>query len=67
MGNSTTKLQSVVDYARTISDLSPVLATGGFSQEPALTIANDVSIAMFAQLFNWKFNRIRLPFFYTNS
>jgi hypothetical protein len=67
MGNSTTKLQSVVDYARTISDLSPVLATGGFSAEPALTIANDVMIAMLARPFAWKWNRIRLPFFYTNS
>ncbi len=67
MGNSTTKLQSVVDYARTIPDLSPVLASGGFSQEPALTIANDVMIAMFAKPFAWKWNRIRLPFFYTNS
>lgn len=67
MGNSTTKLQSIVDYARTIPDLSPVLASGGFSQEPALTIANDVMIAMFAKPFAWKWNRIRLPFFYTNS
>jgi hypothetical protein len=67
MGNSTTKLQSVVDYARTMSDLSPVLATGGFSQEPALTIANDVMVAMLAKPFPWKWNRIRLPFFYTNS
>lgn len=67
MGNSTTKLQAIVDFARTNPDLSPVLATGGFSQEPALTIANDVMIAMLAQPFNWKWNRIRLPFFYTNS
>jgi hypothetical protein len=67
VGNSTTKLQSVVDFARTNPDLSPVLASGGFSQEPALTIANDVAIAMFAQPFNPKWNRIRLPYFYTNS
>lgn len=67
MGNSTTKLQSVVDFARTNPDLSPVLASGGFSQEPALTIANDVAIDMFAQHINWKWSRIRLPYFYTNS
>jgi hypothetical protein len=67
MGNSTTKLQHVVDYARTFPELSPVLSTGGFSQEPALTIANDVMTAMFAPGTPWKFNRIRLPFFYTNS
>jgi len=48
-------------------DLNPILSTGGFSQEPALTIANDVAVAMFAPPFNWKWNRIRFPFFYTNS
>jgi hypothetical protein len=67
MGNSTTRLQSVVDYTRTLPELNPVLSTGGFSQEPALTIANDVMIEMLAPPFPWRFNRIRLPFFYTNS
>src|SRR5208337_5320543 len=67
MGNSTVKLQSVVDYARTYPDLNPVLSTGGFSQEPALTIANDVMIAMLSRPFAPKWNRIRLPYFYTNS
>lgn len=67
MGNSTTRLQSVVDYARTDPNIFPVLSSGGFSQEPALTIANDVMIAMLSMPFNWKWNRIRLPFFYTNS
>lgn len=67
MGNSTIKLQAIVDFARTYPDLSPVLSTGGFSQEPALTIANDVMIAMLSRPFAPKWNRIRLPFFYTNS
>lgn len=67
MGNSSTRLQSVVDYAKTYPDLNVVLSTGGFSQEPALTIANDVMIAMLARPFNWKWNRIRIPLFYTNS
>ncbi len=67
MGNSTTKLQSIVEYAKTYPDLSPVLASGGFSQEPALTIANDVANQMFSVPYAPKFNRIRLPVFYTNS
>ncbi len=67
MGNSTTKLQSAVDHARTHADLAPVLSTGGFSQEPALTIANDVMTEMLSKGRPWKWNRIRLPFFYTNS
>lgn len=67
MPNSTTTLQSVVDHGRTFSELSPVLATGGFSQQPALTIANDTMIAMLSPKMNWKFNRQRTPVFYTNS
>jgi hypothetical protein len=67
MGNSSTKLQAIVDFAKTYPELSPVLATGGFSQEPALTIANDVMIAMLSKPYAPKWNRIRLPFFYTNS
>ncbi|SRR6266568_3745038 len=67
MGNSTTKLQAIVDFTRTYPDLSPVLSSGGFSLEPALTIANDVMIAMLSRPFNWKWNRTRVPVFYTNS
>lgn len=67
MGNSTITLQSIVDYAKTITELNPVLSTGGFSQQPALTIANDVIAAMLAQPFNWKWNNFRLPVMYTNS
>src|SRR5579872_2058318 len=67
MGNSTVRLQSVVDFARTMPDLSPVLSTGGFSGEPALTIANDVMTAMLSRPFAPKWNRIKIPPFYTNS
>jgi hypothetical protein len=67
MGNSTIRLQEICDYARTYPDLNPILSTGGFSQQPALTIANDVLIAMLSRPFAPKWNRIRLPYFYTNS
>lgn len=67
MGNSTVTLQSVVDFARTFSEVTPVLATGGFSQQPALTIANDTMTAMLSPKMNWKFNRAKAPVFYTNS
>jgi hypothetical protein len=67
MGNSTVTVQSVIDHARTFSELSPVLATGGFSQQPALTIAQDTMIAMLSAKMNWKFNRQKTPVFYTNS
>lgn len=67
MGNSSTRLQQIVDHARCYPDLNPVLSTGGFSQEPALTIASDVLIAMLSKPYAPKWNRTRLPFFYTNS
>ena len=66
MGNSTIKLQQIVDSASTIGDLNPVLVnTGGFSSEPALTIANDVATDMFSPRFPWKWNRYKLPAFPT--
>lgn len=67
MPNSNITLQSVIDYAVTMPDLQPVLAVGGFSQQPALTIANDTMIAMLAPGMNWKWNRFIVPQFYTNS
>ena len=66
-GNSTTKLQQIVEYAKTYPDLNVVLSSGGFSQEPALTIANDVMTQFLSKPFAPKWNRIRLPYFYTNS
>lgn len=67
MGNSTTTLQKIVDYTKTYPELNPVLAMGGFSQQPALDIASDVGIQFFAQPHAWKFNRFKYPPFYTNS
>lgn len=62
MGNSNTTLQMVVDSVSTIGDLSPVLvSTGGYSKEPAVTIANDVLQEMLAERFPWKWNRIKIP------
>lgn len=70
MGNSSITIQSVVDYAKTYPDLSPVLGVVGSSREPALTMANDVITEMLSPAFNWKWNRIannQLPPFYTIS
>jgi hypothetical protein len=64
MGNSSVTLQMIVDSTATIGDLRPVLVnTGGFSSEPALTIANDVVADMFSPRFPWKWNRFKIaPF-----
>ena len=71
-GNSTIRLQEVMDDAATLGDVAPALATGGASHLPALSIANDVMQQLInggpgGQPYNWKWNRYNLPVFYTNS
>lgn len=69
-GNSSYDIQSVVNFAKTFPDLTPVLGTVGYAREPALTIANDVITEMCQPAFNWKWNRIaqnQLSPFYTIS
>lgn len=67
MGSSTTTIQSINDYVSSMGELQPVLPTGGYSTLVALGIATDVMSAMIAQRFNWKWNRMKVPPFYTNS
>lgn len=52
---------------RAYAELTPVLGTSGWAQEPALTIANDVMQKFLAQSLNWKFNRAYVPTFLTVS
>lgn len=67
-GNSTIQLQGIVDWAKTLPELNPVLATGGFSDQPARQIANKVMIDMLAaNSGGWKWNRFKIPPIYTNS
>lgn len=72
MSNSTVKLQSIVDDASSLGDVSPALATGGLSDGPALSIATDVMQAIInggpgGQPYNWKWNRFNTTPFLTNS
>lgn len=67
MGNSTIKLQDVVDYTSTIGDLMTTMPVGGFSNLLALKIANDVMTEFLSARFNFKFNRLVVPSFYTIS
>ena len=67
MANSSITLQSIVDTARAMPDLSPQLSVGGMSQQPALSIANHVIMDMVSPTMNWKWNRMLCPLFYTNS
>lgn len=71
-GNSTIQLQEVYDDASSLGDVSPGLASGGLSDAPALSIANDVMQALInggpgAQAYNWKWNRFNVSPFTTIS
>lgn len=67
MGSSSISVQQIADSVSTLGELTPVLPTGGFSVQSALTIATDVMNDLIAQRFNWKWNRQILPPFYTVS
>src|SRR6266581_4193574 len=65
MSNTTISLQSVSDLARTHAELVQLAGVGGFANEPALSLCNDVITEMFAQPSAWKFNRKEMPIFFT--
>lgn len=62
MGNSTITLQEVMDTIVAIGDLQTVFDnTGGWADEPALTIGNDAIEEMISLRFPWKWNRMKIP------
>jgi hypothetical protein len=70
--NSTITLQDISDQASSFGDIAPALATGGYSTQPAQSIANDVMTAFLqgtgdGNPFNWKFNSFNVTPFYTIS
>lgn len=65
--DSTVSLQDIVDIANSFGDIEPILNVGGMSEQPALSIANDVMNAICAAPVPRKWNEILLPLFYTNS
>lgn len=67
MPASTVTLRNVVDDAMRFGDIKPVLQVAGSSQEPALTIANDVMNELVSVKFNWKWNAFNVPVFQTIS
>jgi len=72
MPNSSYRGQDLVDIARGLGDLAPVLPTGGFYETVALSAMNDTMTAILAgsskgSPFNFKFNRLLVPPFYLNT
>lgn len=64
---STLTLQEILDPLRTYPEVQPLTPVGGFTNQPALSIANDVLARMLAQPFNWKWNREYVPTFLSVS
>lgn len=57
--SSTVTIQQVVNFAATQAELVPLSGVGGFSNEPALSLAND-TIASILHATPWKFNRVEM-------
>jgi hypothetical protein len=64
---TTTTLQDIVNSFRAYSELTPIIGTSGWEQEPAVTIANDVMSRILAEGMNWKWNRAAADPFLTVS
>ncbi|MEK7499562.1 MAG: hypothetical protein AAB649_03075, partial [Patescibacteria group bacterium] len=64
---STITLQSIANSARAYPELTPILGVGGFTQEPALSIGNDVMQKILAEGMNFKFNRANAAPFLTTT
>jgi hypothetical protein len=65
MSQSTITIQQVVNYAQQHTELIPIVGAGGFTNEPALSIANDTLAELLSQGLPWKFNRKTAPFLVT--
>lgn len=62
---STLTLQSVVNLASTHLELLPLSGVGGYTNEPALSLCNNVMQKLLAQPLDWEFNRAEMPMFVT--
>jgi hypothetical protein len=64
---STFTVQNEVDKVRAFAEIEPIFNIGGYTNEPALTIATDVFTDICGVNFPHKWNERNLPLFYTNS
>lgn len=59
-------IQSVINFASIHAELMSLAGVGGYSNEPGLTLANDVLQDLICRGNAWKFNRVEMPMFVTS-
>lgn len=64
---ATLTVQQVIDFTRTQTGLMPLTGVGGFTNEPAVSLANDVLSELLSPPFAWKFNRQTMNIFVTQQ
>jgi hypothetical protein len=64
---STVTIQKLIDKVKPFAELEPIFNVPGYTDQPALTIANDVITTICGLPFPHKWNEGSLPLFYTNS
>ena len=65
MSNSTRTLQTTVNMAATHTELMPIVGVGGYTNEPALSLCNQVVQELLASPLAWKWNRKEMGMFVT--
>lgn len=60
---STRTIQQTVNFASTHVELLPLVGVGGYSNEPSISIANDVLAEILSPPYNWKWNRNTMGLF----
>lgn len=65
--NSTIPIQKTVNFCSTHADLLPLAGVGGYTDEPALTLANDAMSDIFSDPNDWKFNRVEMAPIFTQQ
>jgi hypothetical protein len=65
--SSTITVQSVINFSSAHTELMPLANVAGFTDEPALSLANDVLGEIMSPPFAWKFNRATMPLLLTSQ
>jgi hypothetical protein len=64
---STITIQNLIDRVKAFAEIEPIFNVPGYTDQPALTIANDVITAICGVPFPHKWNEAALPVFYTSA